>query len=154
MSEPHRRSDNILGEAEAMSPWEAAQATARDVLDEAFGEYAEAVRQGHKAKLTEAIERALARALISAWMREPEATDQIDLHRTHTSRQSDVPHAPAGPEEPLGPDQGSVAPEGDTLPYPRLSGAEEAHVPVGPEDRESRRESSFAAAVARAMGER
>ncbi len=137
-----------------MSSWEAAQAAARDVLDEAFGEYVEAVRQGHEAKLTEAIERAIARALIRAWMREPEAADHTDLHRAPVSRHSGEPHAPAGPEEPPRPDQGSLSPRRDLLPSPQSSGAEEARVPVRPEDRERRSESSFAAAVARGMGRR
>ncbi len=134
----------MFPETEVMSSWEAAQAAARDVLDEAFGEYAEAVRQGHETKLTEAMERAIARALIRAWMREPEAADHTDLHRAPVSRHSDEPHAPAGLEEPPRPDRSSLPLEGDTAPDPRPSGAEE--------DRERRSESSFAAAVARGMG--
>ncbi len=129
-----------------MSSWEAAQAAAQDVLDEAFGEYVEAVRQGHEIKLTEAIERAIARALIRAWMREPEAADHTNLHRTHASRHSNEPHAPAGLEEPPRPDRRSVPLEGDTAPDPRPSGVEE--------DRERRNESSFAAAVALGMSRR
>jgi hypothetical protein len=100
------------------------------------------------------IERALARALVRAWMHEHDAIDQIDLHRAHTGRQSDEPRAPVVSKEPLGPDQGSPPQEEIPCPNPQSSGAEEARVPVGLEDRESRRESSFAAAVARAMGGR
>jgi hypothetical protein len=83
-------------------------------------------------------------------MRDPDASDHANLHRTHTSRQSDEPQAPPGSEEPPKPDRGSLPSEGDTLPYPWFSGAEEARLPAGSRTRES----SFAVAVARGMSKR